>query len=133
MEYEDQVKIQFLCFSYAFEIYWAYYSQSSGHLFEEQTRKSLGEVLKIFKKLISLDKRYRDPELLALGRKSGVDEWLEKMESWVGSSRKWIYESPSKSRFLSSLPFNQIRGEIISDLTPIYVPSLMIVQPTGFG
>lgn len=112
----EKVKIQFLCFSYAFELYWAYYSQSSGHLFEKETRNSLGDLLKIYMKLISHDKKYRDPKFLAIGEHSDVDQWLEKMKSWVGSSRKWIFDNQFMSRMLSGVLFIQIRGVILKEL-----------------
>ncbi len=127
MDKIEKIKIQFICFSYSFELLFAYYVQSSGHLYEDITKKALKYLLEIYEELLSADKNFQDSAYYELdNKKINIKENIELMKSWSESSRKWIWDDPFESRGMTFLIFFSIRDRILRDFNIKKFPPLAI-------
>jgi class 3 adenylate cyclase len=97
---EHKLEIECMVHAQSFETLWAYYSQSSGNLFDDETRQAARAFMSIYDDLAAADAVFADPNALAIGEDTDVKDMVNRLREWAESSADWPWEEPFQSRFM---------------------------------
>jgi hypothetical protein len=73
---QDRLRIECLVLAQTFETLWAYYLQSSGHLFAKECRSSALTFLDAFDVLATMDLQLKENVALYIGQNTEIEEIL---------------------------------------------------------
>ncbi len=104
-------KLIILCLFQAqlFETFWAYYLQSNGFLYEEESHNAARNFLDSYEGLCQIDSKYSNPVILKLGENTDISKIINNFNKWINGS-DYHYDMLFKV-FLACL-----KNELLKDL-----------------
>jgi len=111
---EDKLKIECIILAQAFEIVWAYYLLSSGHLFEKECRDSARKFLEAFDELAEADGQIKNKLAVRLDDKTDII--IAELRRWTEPSERYPFGDAGRARLTLWDFFAALKKHIVLDL-----------------
>ena len=112
----DKLRTECAILAQTFEIYLAYYLQSSAKLFAQECRDSAKHFLEAYEELARVEPNIQDPRTLRMDENTDVNSIVTKLRVFAEGSELYPYPGANKNRLVLWEFFSGLKGNIFRQL-----------------
>lgn len=113
MTEDERLRLECALAIQSFETYWAYYLQSDGNLFSDETQRACRSFIEAYDAVLPSTPEAADSDALNLGARSDAAAIVTHLRDWVEGEADYPYEAAEKSRFLLFAFFTGLKSYLL--------------------